>query len=126
MARSALDALPDAYLDELALGNIMTLCNAEPTTRTQAVTTFALADVTLTPGNGGGDFTIANGDTNGRKVTVTAQSAVPVDVTGTATHVAICDGTRLLFVTTCGSTALTSGGTADIAAFKIEVADPTA
>lgn len=119
------DDVLDAALDEIALGNIMTLCSAQPTTRTEAVTTYALADIALTPGDGNGDFTIANGDTSGRKVTVTAQSAVDVDANGTGTHVAICDATRLLLVTTCNSVAVTTADQVNFPAFDAEIADPS-
>jgi hypothetical protein len=122
MAKSVHDTVLDGAFQVLDAGNIMTACNAEPTTRTQAVTTFALADVALTPVT---DFTLANGDTSGRKCTIAAKSAVPVDTTGTATHVAICDGTNLLYVTTCTSQALTSGNTVNFPAWDIEIADPT-
>jgi hypothetical protein len=101
--------------------NLMTACSAEPTTRTEAVTTYALADVAMVSG----DFTNAT-DGTGRKLTVAAKSAVPIDVTGTATHVALVDGTRLLYVTTCTSQLLTSGGTVDFPAFDIgKVGQPT-
>ena len=99
----------------------MTVCSAEPTTRTEAVTTFKLADVTMTPNT---DYTKADGDTSGRKVTVAAKSGVNVDSSGTATHVALVDATRLLYVTTCTSQALTSGNTVNFPAWKIEIADP--
>lgn len=114
-------AVLDGLLDKIATGTIMTVCSAQPTTRAEAVTTYALADVVMA----GGDYTKANGDINGRKVTTTQKATVPIDVTGTATHVAICDGTNLLLVTTCTSQALTSGGTVTIPAFKCETADPT-
>jgi len=114
-------AVLDGLLDKIATGTIMTVCSAQPTTRTEAVTTYALADVTMA----GGDFTKANGDTNGRKVTVAQKSAVPIDVSGTANHVAICDGTNVLLVTTCTSQVLTSGGTVTIPTFKCETSDPT-
>lgn len=125
MGKSANDSVMDAALDKIATGTIMTVCSAEPTTRTEAVTTYALADVTLTAGDGNGDFTIANGDTSGRKVTMTQQASITIDTTGTATHVAICDGTDLLLVTTCTSQALTSGGTVTVPAFDHEIGDPT-
>jgi hypothetical protein len=104
----------------------MTACSAEPTTYTEGNATFALADVTMA----GTDFTLANGDGAGntpRKVTMTAKNAVPVDTTGTATHVALLDvtNTLLLFVTTCTSQALTSGNTVNFPAWKIEVGAPT-
>jgi hypothetical protein len=101
--------------------NLMIVCSAQPTTRAEAVTTYALADVAMASG----DYTQANGDTNGRKVTVAAKTAVTIDTGGTATHVALVDGTRLLYVTTCTSQALTGGGTVDFPAWDIEIADPT-
>ena len=101
--------------------NLMTACSAEPTTRAQAVTDYALADVAMS----GTDFTPAT-DGMGRKLTVGAKSAVPIDVTGTATHIALVDETRLLYVTTCTSQLLTSGGTVDFPSFNIcKIPQPT-
>lgn len=125
MAKFVHDDVLDLLLAGIAAGNILTVCNAQPTNRTEAVSTFALADIALTPGSGNGDFLIANGDTNGRKVTVLAQTAFPVDISGTATHIAICDGTKLLLVTTCTSQGLTAGNTVTVPAFDDEVADPS-
>ena len=122
MAKSVHDTVLDGAFDVLDQADLMTVCNAEPTTRTEAVTTFKLADVAMTPNT---DYTKANGDTNGRKVTVAAKSAVPVDTTGTATHVALVNATNLLYVTTCTSQALTSGNTLNIPAWDVEIADPT-
>ena len=122
MAKSVHNDFLDGALNILKNNaNIMTACSAEPTTRTEAITTYALADVAMAPG----DFTVADGDANGRKVTVGAKSAVPVDASGTATHIALCDATRLLMVTTCTSQVLTSGNTVNFPAFDDEIADPT-
>jgi hypothetical protein len=121
MAKWINDSVLDAALDKIASGTILTVCNAQPTTRAEAVTTYKLADVVIDAG----DFTKSNGDTNGRKVRVAQQADVPVDTTGTATHIAICDGTDLLLVTTCTSQGLTSGNTVTIPAFDDEIADPT-
>jgi len=123
MAKYVLDASMDAALAVVATGTILTVCTAQPTTRTEAVTTYALADVVVTGGDGNGDFTIGNGDTSGRKVAVTQQADIPIDTSGTATHVAICDGSTLLLVTTCTSQALTSGGTVTVPTFDLEIAD---
>lgn len=125
MAKSVADRVLDAAWADLATGNLITVCSAEPTTRTEAVTTFALADDPLTTGLGSGDFTAANGDTSGRKCTISAQNNIPIDTTGTATHVAIVNATDLLYVTTCTSQALTSGGTVTIPAWDAEILDPT-
>lgn len=122
MAKSVNDLVLDGAFAVLDDATIMTVCSQEPTTRAQAVTTYALADVAMTPGT---DFTKANGDVSGRKCTVAAKNAVPVDASGTATHIALCDGTNLLYVTTCTSQALTAGNTVNFPAWKVEIADPT-
>jgi hypothetical protein len=100
-------------------------CSAQPTTFAEANATYALADVTLASA----DFTNANGDTSGRKTTVAAKSGVLIDATGTATHVALLDVTnsKLLYVTTCTSQALTANGsnTVNFPSWKIEIAAPT-
>lgn len=102
----------------------MTVCSAEPTTYTEGNATYALADVTMAAT----DFTNADGDTSGRKTTVAAKSSVLIDTSGTATHVALLDvsNTKLLYVTTCTSQALTANGsnTVNFPAWDIEIADP--
>ncbi len=123
MAKAAADDMIDGALNILK-NNVtrMTVCNAQPTTYTEGDATFALADVTMASG----DFTVGNGDTNGRKVAMAAKTAVPVDTSGTATHVALLDvsGTRLLYVTTCTSQSLTAGNTVTFPTWDIEIADP--
>jgi hypothetical protein len=121
MAKWINDSVLDALLDAIAAGTILTVCSAQPATRAEAVTTYRLADVVIDSG----DFSKANGDASGRKVTIAQQADVPVDSSGTATHIAICDGTNLLLVTTCTSQALTAGNTVTIPAFDDEIADPS-
>ena len=122
MAKRVDDSVLDGAFDILDQANIMTACSAEPTTRTEAVTTYALADATMTADT---DYTKANGDTSGRKVTVAAKSTITVDASGTATHIALCDGSTLLYVTTCTSQALTSGNTVNFPAWDVEILDPS-
>ena len=122
MAKSVNDSVLDGAFDILDQADIMTACSAEPTTRTEAVTTYALADAAMTPNT---DYTKANGDTSGRKVTVAAKSTITVDSSGTATHIALCDGSNLLYVTTCTSQALTSGNTVNFPAWDVEILDPS-
>lgn len=100
----------------------MVACSTEPTTYTEANSTYALADVTMDSA----DFTVGDGDTSGRKVTVAAQSGVDIDSSGTFAHTALLDvaNTKLLYVTTGTSQALTAGGTVDFPAWDIELADP--
>ena len=122
MAKSVHDDVLDGAWDILDQADTMTVCAGQPTTRTEAVTTFKLADVAMTPNT---DYTKANGDTSGRKVTVAAKSGVAVDTSGTGDHVALCDATRLLYVTTCTSQGLTAGNTVNFPAWKAELADPS-
>ena len=125
MAKSVHDDVLDAALDYIATnGDVIYICSAEPTTLTEATTTYALADI---PSLTSSDYTgPANGDSSGRKLTVDQQTGVTIDTTGTATHVAIVDAsTALLYVTTCTSQSLTSGNTMTMNAFDIEIADPT-
>ncbi len=125
MAKFANDSVMNAALAKIATGVILTVCSAQPTTYAEATATYKLADVALTAGDGNGDFTIADGDTSGRKVTILQQSNIPVDSSGTATHVAICDGSTVLLVTTCTSQSLTAGNTVTVPAFDDEIADPS-
>ena len=123
MAKSVHDDVLDGALNVIATATRMVACSAQPTTYTEANATYALADVTMA----GGDFANANGDTNGRKITVGAKSSVPVDTSGTANHVAmlLVASSKLLYVTTCTSQALTAGNTVNFPAWDIELADPT-
>lgn len=124
MGKATPDAVLDKPLDEIGTGTRMVACSAQPTTYAEANATYALADVTMA----GGDFTKANGDASGRKTTVAAKSGVLIDVSGTATHVALIRvaDTTLLYVTTCTSQALTANGsnTVNFPAWDIEFADP--
>lgn len=122
MSKSVHPDVLDATLDVVDQGNLMTLCSAEPTTRTEAVATFALADVAMTPNV---DYTKQAGDNgSGRQVRMAAKSGVPVDVNGTGTHIALVDGTRLLLVTTCTSQAVTTADSLSFPAWDFEVDGP--
>jgi hypothetical protein len=123
MGKAADDTVMDGALDVVAACTILTVCSAQPTTYAEATSTYKLADVVVDSG----DFSKANGDSSGRKLTVAQQASVPIDSTGTATHVAlaISGSSALKYVTTCTSQSLTSGGTVTVPAWDIEIADPT-
>ena len=125
MAKSVHDDVLDGALN-IVKNNAtrQVACSAEPTTYTEGNATYALADITVASG----DFTAANGSTSGRKLTVGAKTGALIDASGTATHVALLDvtGTKLLYVTTCTSQALTANGsnTVNFPSWKFEIADP--
>lgn len=117
------DSVLDGLLEKAALADRVTVCSAQPTSIGE-ITTYKLGDLALTPGDGNGDFVIANGDTNGRKLTLLAQN-IPLTTSGTADHVAIDDGVSFT-VYTCTSKVFTSGDTAQSSTADIEVADAVA
>lgn len=130
MSKWAADAVMDAALDYIATCTIMFACSAQPTTYTEANTLYdggaskyKLASVVLS----GADFTKADGDSNGRKVTVAQKTGVSVAASATATHVAlgISGSSTLVYVTTCTNQALTSGNTMTFNSWKIEFGDPS-
>lgn len=121
MAKHIPDATLDAMLD-VTEGTELFYCSAQPTNYTEASSTYKLADAAIS----GANYAAANGDTSGRKNTITPPTGTAIDTTGTCTHVAICSGgTTLRLVTTCTSQALTSGGTVTGNAFDHELGDPT-
>lgn len=124
MAKKFDDTVIDGALLVADNATTVHVTSAEPANHA-GIAAVSLADVTLTAGNGNGDYTIANGDTSGRKLTVAAQAGVTIDSSGTATHVVGTDGTTLLWCTTCTSQALVAAGTVDIPAFDLEINDPT-
>lgn len=125
MAKFINDVVLDAQLEKVATGTNIHLCSSQPTTKTEADTTYQLASSTLTTGDGNGDYTIANGDVNGRKITISQQTGITVDNSGTGTHLAIVDATNVLLVTTITSQAVTAATTITFNAFDYSTSDPT-
>ena len=123
MSKWLADTTLELILGLVDNGTRVGVCSGQPA-NFAGIAAVNLAQVTVTAGAGGGDFTLADGDTSGRKLTLAQQADIPIDVTGTATHISFDDGTTLLFVTTCTSQALTDTGTVTIPAFDLEVADP--
>jgi hypothetical protein len=123
MAKWLADSTLEAPLAIVDNATRVVVCSGQPA-NFAGIAAVNLAQVTVTAGAGGGDFTLADGDTSGRKLTLAQQADIPIDVSGTATHVSFDDGSTLLYVTTCTSQALTDTGTVTIPAFDLEVADP--
>lgn len=82
--------------------------------------TNSLGNVALTVGDGNGDYTIASGDTSGRKLTLAAQS-IMASGNGTALRWVIWDNSnsRVLACDTITSKVLSSGSTYEMPAFDI-------
>jgi hypothetical protein len=122
-------ATPDAILDAMADAIILAVtgspngrlfvCSGEPA-NAAGIAAVDLAEVYID----NTDFSKANGDSSGRKVTVAQQSNISIHTSGTASHIVLASASTLLYVTTCTSQALTAGGTVTVPAWDIEVADP--
>ena len=119
----------DAALAELATGNNLVLCSQEPTSYTEANSTYVLARATLTPGDGNGDYTIAAGDgpAGARKLTLANQTVAGED-TGLATHFAIIrtGDSTLLHRNTMQNVGITNGEDQDVNSVRLlEILQPT-
>lgn len=91
------DAVMDALLNLVKTSAAkMTVCKSDPTTYSQAITTYKLADVSVSDS----DFTVADSGT-GRKMTTGAQNSVSIDDTGSAEAICVVDGSKILIKTTC-------------------------
>lgn len=104
--------------------NRVDICSSEPTTYTEATSTNSLGNTT--------SITISaptDGDTSGRKVTLSAISGASVTGTGTASHFAITDTTNSRLLATGalsgGGQSVTSGNTFSLTAVDIEIPDPS-
>lgn len=99
------------------------LCSQQPTTYTEAITTYALA----AKSSGFTSGAPADGATNGRRVTFPAVTDGTCSATGTATHYAVVDSanSRLLLAHTLNaSVATATGATMTLAAFDFTKPDP--
>jgi len=121
MSKFAPDITLDAALDYIAACTRMDIVSdvSTPTDLTNTV-----ANVTLTAGAGNGDYTKADG-TSGRKVSVAAQSDVPITDTGACNHIVLSLAGVIRYVTTGDGQTLYSSGTVDLPAFDIQFNDPT-
>lgn len=119
MGKKATDGFIDGGLDSIATSTALNICTAEPTSIAECNSLSLIPTHTLT----GGDFSIQDGDTSGRKVAVAQQASLSIDTTGDATHIAINNGIDY-YVTTCTLQTLTSGGTVTVPTWDIEILDP--
>lgn len=122
MSKFIPDTTIDALLDEIATCTRMDV-TSDTTTPTNLTNT--LANVTLTAGDGNGDYTIANGDASGRKITISEQTGVSITATGSAQHIVLSLAGVIKAITTCTAQTLTTGGTVTFPSWKHEVADPS-
>jgi len=122
MAKEFHNDVIDAALDKLATSTHLTFCSSQPANYA-GIAAVALVAVTLTAGDGNGDYVIAD-DTSGRKITIGAQTGMTPSANGTVTYAVLDDGTTLLAATAVTSQAVTTAQTWNSPAFKMSIADP--
>lgn len=100
-------------------GTRIDICSTEPTTYTEATSTYTLGNDTVNTG------APENGATDGRRVIVPAITAGTVSGTGTAAFWALTDGSSVLYATGAlsASQAVTSGNTFSLDAVSITIRD---
>jgi hypothetical protein len=99
------------------------ICSTQPSTYTEAITTYTLGNKTACSVGAPED-----GDASGRKVRVAAITDGTVSGTGTAAYWSLVDvsETKLLAAGPLASSqGVTSGNTFTLAAFDIEIPDPS-
>jgi len=102
--------------------NRLDICSTEPTTYTQATSTYTLGNKTSLSIGAPADRT-----GGGREVTVASFTDGSVTASGTAAYYAITDTTNSRLLATgslSSSQAVTSGNTFSISSFKIGIPDP--
>ena len=115
------DDVLDAALSEVKdNATFQHLCSQDPTSYAE-VGTYSLANGSVT----GTDFSIQNGDTSGRKLSIAEKTNGTITANGDGTYIAIVDGSRLLSVKPTTSTvSVTTSGTATFEARDVmEISD---
>ena len=126
MAKVATDGVLDASADFIIANFDSMAITAGQPADPSAIAAGTLAVATMA----GGDYTKANGDVSGRKVTVGAKTGVSVTASGDADHVVLYNAAAQtasddMLVTTAPLRTLANGDTVNTQAYDFEVQDPT-
>ena len=114
----------DAALNKIATCTRVSACTSVPA-NFAGIAAVSVGNYTLTAGAGSGDWVVADGDTSGRKISLTAQSGNNGTATGAAEALAFDDGTTLLCVIDASGQTVNNGSPWTIAAVKVfEFSDP--
>jgi hypothetical protein len=113
------------YLDNNGSGGALHICSQEPTTVTEAKTTYTLGNKTAITITG-----TTAGSPSGRDVVVDAISGGSVTATGTATHWAVLNSAQTVLLATGpitgGGTSVTINNTFSLTAITVTFTDATA
>lgn len=112
------DVTLDKILDYVATANRLVICSGSPTDYTSASATNMLAYIQTSSG-----CYVKAADVSGRKLTVAAQTGIPIVNSGDALAVALLEtsASALLYVTTASFQTVTAGGSLDTNSWKINI-----
>ena len=115
------DGMLDAALAYLLNATTVHLCSAQPTTYTEAATTYTLG-YKVVPGGAIGAPADA---TSGRQITISGTTIgdITVATAGNATHVAFVSASSLIYVTTCTAKTVAVGEKVEVSSIIINVKD---
>lgn len=124
MARYQNDLMLDAALDWLIANSTARWALSADATTYASAAAVKLASATIASAN----FTKADGDVSGRKVTVGVVSAVSVGTQGSATHYALVNpvGSVMAYLVPASVKLLPAGSEVTFGAFDIEIEDSSA
>jgi len=124
MAKYVADAAMDLALAKIATCTHLNFCTTQPANYA-AIAGVSKANVTLTAGAGNGDYTVADGDTSGRKLTVAEQTGIVPTADGDVTYAVLDDGTTLLAAVLITTKTVATTETWTSPAFDVwEIKDP--
>lgn len=121
----------DSYLNKISgCSTMVAVCAGSPITYTQCTGNIATGGcmIAMLPIAATGCFTgPVDGAPNGRTLTVVARTGASIVYSASALAVALVNttSTSVVYITTCTEQYLVSGGTVDIPAWTINLADPT-
>lgn len=100
----------------------ISICSSQPTTRTEAHSTYRLAGATVTSG----EFTIEDDNVSGRKIIIPEKADLLITSSGKGQFVALYSATELIVVAICHAHTLTADGVnvVTIPAWAIKISDP--
>ena len=115
------DGMLDAALAYILNATTVHLCSTQPTTYTEASSTYTLGSKAIP----GGAFGAVANATSGRKITISGTTIGDITITadGNATHVAFVSATALIYVTTCTAKTVTIGEKVEPSSIVINVKD---
>lgn len=125
MGKYIKDSVMDTALSNAATATLLSITNDTTTPTAVTAGVNILASVAMTAGTSGGDYSLADGSSTGRKLVIAQQSDLPIVLGGTARHVVLSLGGVIMLTTTCNEQVLALNNTVTTPAFSYEIGDPT-